>query len=91
MIPFVLIALAMALATVLLLTRPLWWSKKKPAPVGADPASAPEPVRSPLPMLAGLSSFVVVLLAAGYLLVGAPLALDPSVRSAAAAVMFCSS
>ncbi len=83
MIPFLLIALAMALATVLLLTRPLWWSKKV-APPDGDTAPAPEPVRSPLPMMAGLSGFVVVLLAAGYLLVGAPLALDPSVRSAAA-------
>ena len=79
MIPFVLIALAMALVTVLLLTRPLWWSKQAKA-AADDPAEA---ARSPLPMIAGLSSFVVVLLAAGYLLVGAPLALDPSVRTAA--------
>ena len=76
MTTFVLIALAMALATVLLLTRPLWSSRQQPVADGEAP-------RSPLPMLAGLSSFVVVLLGAGYLLVGAPLALDPSVRSAA--------
>jgi cytochrome c-type biogenesis protein CcmH len=81
LIAFVLIALAMALATVLLLTRPLWWSAKAPAAEGEAAAEAP---RSMLPMLAGLSGFVVVLLAAGYLLVGAPLALDPSVRTAAA-------
>jgi cytochrome c-type biogenesis protein CcmH len=82
LIPFVLIALAMALVTALLLTRPLWWSK--PAKVPADDmAAAGEAARSPLPMIAGLSSFVVVLLAAGYLVVGAPLALDPSVRTAA--------
>ena len=82
MIPFVLIALAMALVTVLLLTRPLWWSKQAKAPAD-DLAAASEAARSPLPMIAGLSSFVVVLLAAGYLVVGAPLALDPSVRTAA--------
>jgi len=79
---FVLIALAMALATVLLMTRPLWWSKQAKAPAD-DPPVAGEAGRSPLPMIAGLSSFVVVLLAAGYLLVGAPLALDPAVRTAA--------
>lgn len=83
MTTFLLIALAMALATVLLLTRPLWGSKRA-APAEGDTAAAPEPARSPLPMVAGLSSFVVVLLATGYLLVGAPLALDPSVRLAAA-------
>ena len=83
MITFVLIALAMALATVLLLTRPLWWSKRA-TPAEGETVAAPEPARSPLPMMAGLSSFVVVLLAAGYLVVGAPLALDPSVRLAAA-------
>jgi cytochrome c-type biogenesis protein CcmH len=82
LIPFVLIALAMALATVLLLTRPLWWSKKIATPA-SEGQSAPGAPRGSLPMLAGLSSFVVVLLAAGYLLVGAPLALDPSVRTAA--------
>jgi cytochrome c-type biogenesis protein CcmH len=82
LIAFVLIALAMALATVLLLTRPLWWSTKK-APAAEGETAAAETPRSTLPMLAGLSSFVVVLLAAGYLLVGAPLALDPSVRTAA--------
>jgi cytochrome c-type biogenesis protein CcmH len=81
LIPFVLIALAMALATVLLVTRPLWWSKQAAAP--ADDPAAGDPARNPLPMIAGLSSFVVVLLAGGYLLVGAPLALDASVRSAA--------
>ena len=82
LIPFVLIALAMALVTVLLLTRPLWWSKQAKAPAD-DLAAASEVARRPLPMIAGLSSFVVVLLAAGYLVVGAPLALDPSVRTAA--------
>jgi cytochrome c-type biogenesis protein CcmH len=82
LIAFVLIALAMALATVLLLTRPLWWSTKQ-APAAEGETAAAEAPRSPLPMLAGLSSFVVVLLAGGYLLVGAPLALDPSVRTAA--------
>jgi cytochrome c-type biogenesis protein CcmH len=85
---FVLIALAMALATVLLMTRPLWWQKKLPAPSPATQGDAaapaePRPRPRPLPMLAGLSSFVVVLLAGGYLLVGAPLALDPQVRTAA--------
>jgi cytochrome c-type biogenesis protein CcmH len=78
---FVLIALAMALATVLLMTRPLWWSPTKKG-AEAETAAAVPPHR-PAAMLAGLSSFVVVLLAAGYLLVGAPLALDPSVRTAA--------
>jgi cytochrome c-type biogenesis protein CcmH len=84
MTAFVLIALAMALVTVLLLTRPLWWSAKAVPPADGDAAPAAQPSRRPWPMLAGLSSFTVVLLAAGYLLVGAPLALDPSVRSAAA-------
>ena len=83
MTTFVLIALAMALATVLLLTRPLWWSSPVPSPAAeGEPAAAPAPRRT-LPMLAGLSSFVVALLVAGYWVVGAPLALDPSVRSAA--------
>lgn len=81
MTAFVLIALAMALATVLLLTRTLWWSSKAAAPPDGD--AAPAAPRGPWPLLAGLSSFTVVLLAAGYLLVGAPLALDPTVRSAA--------
>ncbi|MCW5659843.1 MAG: tetratricopeptide repeat protein [Burkholderiaceae bacterium] len=81
MTAFVLIALAMALATVLLLTRPLWWSRKQPVGEGED--AAVETTRSPLPMLAGLSSFVIALLGAGYVLVGAPLALDPQVRTAA--------
>ena len=80
MIVFVLIALAMALATVLLMTRPLWWSSR-PAPETPDAAATP--AGSPWPILAGLSGFVVVLLGAGYLLVGAPLALDPSVRTTA--------
>lgn len=88
MTAFLLIALAMALATVLLLTRPLWWAKKPAAqPAAGDDTnhSAPgEPLRASLPMLAGLSSFVIVLLGAGYLLVGAPLALDPSVRASGA-------
>jgi cytochrome c-type biogenesis protein CcmH len=83
LITFVLIALAMALATVLLLTRPLWWSAKRTPAAEGDTAAA-EAQRGTLPMLAGLSGFVVVLLAAGYLLVGAPLALDPSVRTASA-------
>jgi cytochrome c-type biogenesis protein CcmH len=82
LIAFVLIALAMALATVLLLTRPLWWSTKQ-APAAEGETAAAQAPRSMLPMLASLSSFVIVLLAGGYLLVGAPLALDPSVRSAA--------
>jgi cytochrome c-type biogenesis protein CcmH len=82
LIVFVLIALAMALATVLLLTRTLWWSAKKTPATEGDTTAAETP-RSPLPMLASLSSFVIVLLAAGYLLVGAPRALDPSVRTAA--------
>jgi cytochrome c-type biogenesis protein CcmH len=85
---FVLIALAMALATVLLMTRPLWWSKTPPAssPAADDDTAAPAeppPRPLPLPMLAGLSGLVVALVAGGYLLVGAPLALDPSVRTAA--------
>jgi cytochrome c-type biogenesis protein CcmH len=83
LIPFLLIALAMALATVLLMTRPLWWPKK-PAPPADGAAAAGEPARSPWSMMAGLSGFVVALLAAGYLLVGAPLALDPSAHSAGA-------
>jgi cytochrome c-type biogenesis protein CcmH len=82
LILFVSIALAMALATVLLMTRPLWGSSKK-APAAAGEAAAADAPRKTMPMLAGLSSFVIVLLAAGYLLVGAPLALDSSVRSAA--------
>jgi cytochrome c-type biogenesis protein CcmH len=82
LIAFVLIALAMALATVLLLTRPLWWSAKK-APATEAGVAPEEGPRRTLPMLAGLSSFVIVLLAAGYLVIGAPLALDPSVRTGA--------
>lgn len=84
MTAFLLIALAMAAITVLLLTRPLWWHHPPaPAPAGVEAAAPPPPQRL-LAMLAGLSSFVVALLAAGYLLVGAPLALDPTVRAAGA-------
>ena len=83
MIAFVLIALAMALATVLLMTRPLWWSAKRTPVTEGDSATSAEAPRRMLPLAGGLSGFVLVLLAAGYLLVGAPLALDPSVRTAA--------
>jgi len=80
LIAFVFIALAMALVTVLLLTRPLWGSTKALTEGDAGAADSP---RISMPMLGGLSSFVVALLGAGYLVVGAPLALDPSVRTAA--------
>jgi cytochrome c-type biogenesis protein CcmH len=80
---FVLIALAMALATVLLLTRPLWWPKQAPSPAAEGDSVAADPPHRPVPMLAGVSAFVIVLLAGGYLWVGAPLALDPAVRTAA--------
>ena len=48
MITFVLIVLAMALATVALVTRPLWWPKKPTAAVD-DTAHANQPASRPLP------------------------------------------
>lgn len=49
-----------------------------------SPATAAVPAQRPLALLATLSGFVVVVAAAGYALIGAPLALDPQVRAAQA-------
>ena len=80
MTPFVLIALAMALVTVLLSTRRCG-GRRSQAP--ADDRRRGRISAQPAADAAGLSGFVVALLAAGYLSVGAPLALDPLVDSAA--------
>ena len=71
---FVLIAALMALLTLGLLTRPLWRRS-----VDTEGAAAP---RLPSTMIAGLTGFVAVVVLAGYALIGAPLAIDPMVRSA---------
>jgi cytochrome c-type biogenesis protein CcmH len=71
---FVLIAALMALLTLGLLTRPLW---RRPA--NTETAAATRP---PSTMIAGLTGFVAVVVLAGYTLIGAPLAIDPAVRSA---------
>lgn len=73
MTAFLLIAAAMAVVALVLLTRPLW---RAPA---ADAAEAP--ARSPT-MVAALTGFVAVIAIVGYALVGAPAALDPSSRVA---------
>jgi cytochrome c-type biogenesis protein CcmH len=77
---FVLFAALMALATLALLTRPLWQRRPDAAADAAAANAAPQP---PSAMVAGLTGFVAVVVLAGYSLIGAPLALDPATRSAA--------
>jgi cytochrome c-type biogenesis protein CcmH len=80
---FVLIAALMALLAVLLLTRPLWWRRVAVVAATADDTVA-EPPRRATAMLLALSSLVVAVVGVGYLLIGAPLAIDPAVRAAGA-------
>ena len=75
---FLLLAVALCLAAIAGLTRPLWRS------AAAEPAGAPP--RRRLGLAAALAVFAIVIAGGGYGWLGAPdlLALGPGTRSAAA-------
>ena len=77
---FVAMAVAMVLATLALLTRPLWWRW------GAHRGAASTAVARPAAMIAALAGLVLVVAGGGYAWLGTPQASDPERRVAQAPV-----